>query len=85
MMPCERCNKPSPRSTTGSYFNTQMICEDCDTEERAHPDFAAAMEACDDAVLSGERNFPGVGWPGIGGRVPVNKFGDAYPETKKRT
>jgi len=59
---CERCGH-STIVTTMSYFNTEMICPDCDLKERAHPDFARARETEIEAVRNGNNNFPGIGKP----------------------
>jgi len=68
MPTCDRCRKPATTTTT-SYFNTQIICLDCEAEERAHPDFAYAQEVEEQACRGGNYNFKGVGWPGRDGRV----------------
>ena len=44
-----------------SYFNTEVICCDCKTEERQLPGFAAAQAAEEAAVAGGNPHFPGVG------------------------
>ena len=49
--------------TTGSYFNTQIICGECDDKERAHPDFILAHEIESAEVAKGNYNFPGIGLP----------------------
>ena len=59
---CDRCGKDDGYITT-SYFNTDTICWDCDTAERAHPDFQKAMDAEHEAVRRGDMNFPGIGLP----------------------
>lgn len=61
-MTCDRCGKQSSFST-GSYFNTQQICMECDKKERDHPDFARAREVELEAVKRGNYNFRGVGLP----------------------
>lgn len=61
-MICERCGLDG-WVWTGSYFNTQTICEQCDKEEQQHPDFARAKEVECEAVKSGDLNFPGIGLP----------------------
>ena len=35
---CERCGKET-NITTMSWFNTQIICMDCDKKEQKRPDF----------------------------------------------
>ena len=61
-MTCDRCGSES-LSSTGSYFNTQMICGECDRRERAHPQFANAQRVEGEAVRRGDFNFAGVGLP----------------------
>ena len=46
-----------------SYFNTQMICETCETKEIAHPKYKEAREAENKAVRYGDYNFAGIGLP----------------------
>ena len=67
-MKCDRCHNPA-FALTGSWFNTQMICRVCSAEELAHPDADYARTIETQAVLGGNYNYPGVGWPGKGGRV----------------
>lgn len=65
---CGRCAKPT-NITKVSWFNTDGICSTCQKQEEAHPDYAYAKAVEHEAVKSGNTNFPGVGWPGIDGRV----------------
>ena len=67
-MLCDRCPNPI-RVSRCSWFNTDDLCESCQRQEESHPDFAYAKEAENAAVLRGNFNFPGVGWPGVHGRV----------------
>lgn len=67
-MNCERCTQPASVHSV-SWFNTQDICLDCQNEEEAHPDIAYAKDQENKAVLGGDNNFPGVGWPGVDGRL----------------
>lgn len=62
MARCVRCHKETP-VTTMSYFNTDMICMDCDEEERSHPEFKAAQAEEERHVRSGNYNFKGTGRP----------------------
>lgn len=62
MPKCDRCKKPT-NITTMSYFNTQMICIDCAEKERQHPDYQKAKDAEHAAVLRGDYNFKGIGYP----------------------
>ena len=50
-------------------LHTDTICMKCAGEERQHPDYRMAADAELAAVRSGDRNFPGIGWPGKNGRV----------------
>ena len=59
---CERCNKPT-HTTTGSYFNRQMICLSCEHKERKHPQFERAMRVETEQVLKGNLNYEGIGLP----------------------
>lgn len=62
MSTCERCGKETIM-TTMSWFNTEIICGDCDKAERAHPDFERARLAETAEVMKGNMNFRGVGLP----------------------
>lgn len=46
-----------------SRFNTQMICDECEIKEKAHPEYQTAKEAELRAVKSGNMNFEGIGKP----------------------
>ena len=63
MTSCQRCGNENPVYTTGSYFNTDQICQVCDDKEQAHPRYPAAKTAEDTAVRGGDMNFPGIGLP----------------------
>ena len=65
---CDRC-KSVTFTTKVSWFNTQAICQDCQRIESEHPDYDYARKVEQDAVLAKNYNFPGVGWPGVNGRV----------------
>ena len=67
-MTCDRCSKATNRVKM-SWFNTDNLCLSCQTQEEAHPDFTFAKDVEHEAVKNGNTNFPGVGWPGIKGRV----------------
>ena len=60
---CQRCNKQT-NSTTMSRFNTQMICDTCETTEKAHKDY---KRACDEELRQikefNNLNFEGIGLP----------------------
>ena len=59
----ERCGRGDAPSLIMSMFDTAMICPDCKDAERAHPDYRKAADAERAALLSGDRNFPGIGRP----------------------
>lgn len=61
-MICDRCGKESGFST-GSYFNLDQICVECDEAERNHPEFERAREVELEHVKHGDFNFGGVGLP----------------------
>lgn len=69
MSDCDRCPKPT-NTTRMSWFNTDTLCEGCQRQEEAHPDLAHAKAVEHAALLKGDTNFPGVGWPGVKGRLP---------------
>ena len=46
-----------------SFFNTDMICPDCEKKEKAHPDYAKAKEIERQEVLKGNYNYGGIGKP----------------------
>lgn len=60
-MRCDRCGKETI-STIMSMFNTDEICMDCKDKEKQDPRYEEAVEAERAAVLSGNYNFPGVGY-----------------------
>jgi len=68
-MKCARC-LTSMVVYSMSWFNRDMVCPSCSEQEQAHPDFAYARAAEEAAVKQDDFNFPGVGWPGVKGRVP---------------
>lgn len=68
MTRCDRCSNPT-NSTKVSWFNTETLCVDCQRQEEAHPDYRYAKDVEHAAVVKGNFNFPGIGWPGIKGRV----------------
>lgn len=59
---CDRCGRET-NVTTGSYFDTSMICMLCKDEERAHPDYQRAVLAEIDEVQKGNMNYKGIGLP----------------------
>ena len=65
---CDRCGAEL-KARQMSRFNTDVLCQKCIEEERQHPDYGKAVVAEHEAVRSGDRDFPGIGWPGKDGRV----------------
>ena len=43
MSKCQRCHTET-RVTTGSIFNTEMICMNCKSDETFHPRYKEAVE-----------------------------------------
>lgn len=61
---CDRCGKNLRTfASVMSMFNTQRICTPCQRKEKSHPKYKQACETEREAVLSGFRNFPGIGKP----------------------
>jgi len=59
---CARCGaKNGP--TTMSRFNTDILCMDCLSKEKAHPKYPEAAKAELEAVKRGDYNYPGIGKP----------------------
>ena len=62
---CARCGRSlDGLARTMSRFNTDCLCPGCAEEKRRHPDYQKACDAEREAVLRGDRDFPGIGWPG---------------------
>lgn len=61
MSKCERCNKET-RSFTMSWFNTQMICNNCDFKESQMEELKHAKEVELKECLKGNFNFKGIGF-----------------------
>lgn len=61
-MRCERCGKETS-SFIMSMFNTEMICMDCKTAEKNHPDYQKAVDTEHAEVCRGNYNFQGIGKP----------------------
>jgi recombinational DNA repair protein (RecF pathway) len=62
MAKCARCGKQTTM-TSMSYFNTDVLCMECDEKERAHPKFKEAQAEEEKHVRAGNYNFKGVGKP----------------------
>ena len=61
-MRCQRCYNET-RVHTVSIFNTQEICMDCATKEKAHSEYENARKREAEEVRKGNYNFEGVGKP----------------------
>ncbi len=61
MNKCQRCNTET-NVTTGSMFNTDMICTKCKKEETQHPRYQEAVRREWEEVQKGNLNFEGIGW-----------------------
>jgi len=61
-MNCQRCNNDD-RITTGSMFNTEMICLKCKEKEIKHEMYDVARKVESDQVRSGNYNYEGIGLP----------------------
>lgn len=59
---CERCGRESS-TLTGSWFNEQMICPQCDYLEHEHPLIEEAKRVERQQCLNGNYNFQGIGLP----------------------
>jgi len=59
---CDRCNEKSIVFGM-SFFNTDMICEDCIAEEKSHSMYKKAREEELKEVKKGNLNFKGIGLP----------------------
>ena len=59
---CDRCKKILTSSSM-SYFNEDICCNECLDKEKAHPKYAEAKRAENEQVKRGNYNFPGIGLP----------------------
>lgn len=59
---CARCNR-GLRSSIMSRFNTDIICPECETKEKAHPRYQEAVDAEMAACKRGDYNYAGIGKP----------------------
>jgi hypothetical protein len=63
MKNCDRCNQIT-NSFTMSRFNTDMICINCQTEEKNHKDFKKAFDEELKQIKENDNyNFSGIGLP----------------------
>jgi hypothetical protein len=56
---CERCKKET-KIHTMSWFNKDLICDECSEEEKRHPLFNKAKEFENKEVQKGNYNYPGI-------------------------
>lgn len=62
-MKCDRCQKEDCKSVRMSFFNTQMLCPECEDKERHHPMYQKAKDIEMMHVKQGNYNFVGIGCP----------------------
>ena len=75
MNKCDRCPKES-HFTSMSYFNTQMICPECEEKEQKHPKYEEARAKEWEEVKKGNYNYKGIGLPAdLEYRRPVKVLG----------
>ena len=60
---CDRCGGELTGGRTMSMFNTDCICMKCKEKEQKLPEYKAVTDAERQAVIAGEKNFKGVGYP----------------------
>lgn len=60
---CQRCGGSLEDGRIMSVFNTDCICMKCRDAEAKLPSYKKAKDAEIQAVLSGNYNFPGIGYP----------------------
>ena len=59
---CGRCGRQD-QMLTGSWFNTQMICPQCQQLETEHPLYEKAKRVENEHCFKGNYNFEGIGLP----------------------
>ena len=57
---CDRCGAPLTVRIM-SMYNEDVICMACKEKERQRPDYREAVEADNEAIRHGNRNFKGIG------------------------
>ena len=57
---CDRCGAPLTVRIM-SMFNEDVICMECKEKERQRSDYRDAVEADNEAIRHGNRNFKGIG------------------------
>lgn len=59
---CDKCGKKLTARTM-SMFNTDCICPECKIKETKLPEYPIAVEAENQAIKNGIKNFEGIGLP----------------------
>ena len=59
---CDRCGGSLASGRIMSMFNTDCLCMACKEKERKDPRYKSAQKAEYEALMRGERNFPGIGY-----------------------
>jgi hypothetical protein len=59
---CDRCYQPTT-TFSRSYFNGDVICDDCKEKEKAHPLYIEAKRIENQEIDRGNFTFPGIGLP----------------------
>ncbi len=85
---CGRCRALNVE-TTMSFFDEQMLCQDCCEDETFAPNYAAARVAEKEAVKSGNQRFPGIGLADedhavLADRLSARRRGSAGEDTESR-
>lgn len=62
MKTCDRCKKET-NTFRMSFFNEDMLCQECLTEESNHPMYQEAKDIERKHVLAGDYNYKGIGLP----------------------
>lgn len=63
-MKCDRCGKDTVCWKT-SWFNLDNICPECQEIEEKHPRFKEAHDKVIEEENKGNKDFEGIGWPGV--------------------
>lgn len=58
---CDRCRQ-SLNNCTISKFNSDILCNTCDTKEKSHPDYSMAERIVNE-MKKKSSNFMGIGKP----------------------
>ncbi len=85
---CARC-RARHVATTMSFFDEQMLCQECREDETFAPNDAAARAAEKQAVRSGNQRFPGIGLAeedraALAARLSARRLGAAGEDVDSR-